>query len=208
MNLHMPIAPFAAASRSIMTEEEEEAKTESGWNSQDSDSESEESDYLSKSSSYRSSVGENETFDSIMISTLNPIQQAMVGRIMDHFWLKFQEWTSNNYKCASGTTPSAYTGSSSDKIPGTTSTQLTSKRNSDDEPTEGGGDKSRAPKRPRNSTKARRERNKALDFACHFKKHNPRKYNIDEFRSCCLGHWGTVGRVKYDLGLRRSIETY
>jgi hypothetical protein len=42
-------------------------------------------------------------------------------------------------------------------------------------------------------------RNKALDFACHFKKHNPRKYNIDEFRSCCLGHWGTVARVKYDL---------
>ncbi|PMD53503.1 uncharacterized protein K444DRAFT_541329 [Hyaloscypha bicolor E] len=124
---------------------------------------------------------------------------------MEHFWLKFQEWTSNNYKHASGTTTSAWTEFHNDNVPGTTSTQLTNKRNSNDEPTEGGGDNSRAPKRPRNKTKVRQERNKALDFACHFKKHNPRKYNIDEFRSCCLGHWGTIARVKEHLYRRHQL---
>jgi hypothetical protein len=208
IDLHVAAAPYRGPSISVMTEGKIESKTESGWSSQESDSESEESDYLSRSISYRSSVGENETLDGIMISTLSPIQQAMVERIMEHFWLKFQEWTSNNYKYTSGTTTSAYTESPDDNVPGKSSTQLTNKRNSDDEPTEGGGDNSRAPKRPRNNTKVRQERNKALDFACHFKKYNPRKYNIDEFRSCCLGHWGTVGRVKYDLGSRRPIETY
>lgn len=191
-----------------MAEEDVEAKSEYGWSSQDSDSESVESDHLNRSSGYRSGAGEYGTLDSIMLSTLSPIQQEMVGRIMEHFWPKLQELTSNNYKHASGTTTSANTELTNDNLQRTTSTQLTNKRNSDDEPAEGGGDNGQAPKRPRHNRKVRQERNKALDFACHFKKHNPRKYNIDEFRSCCLGHWGTVGRVKYDLGSQRSIKAY
>jgi hypothetical protein len=178
MDLNMATAPFPAVSGSIMTEEEIEAKTaktESGWSSQESDSEREESDHLSRSSSYRSSVGENETLNGIMISSLSPLRQGIVDRIMEHFWLKFQEWASSNYKNASGTTTSACTEFPNDNMPGTSSTQLTNKRNGDDEPAEGGGDNNRVPKRPRNNTKARQERNKALDFACPFRKYNPRK---------------------------------
>jgi hypothetical protein len=35
-------------------------------------------------------------------------------------------------------------------------------------------------------------------FACHFRKHNPTKYNFIslQYRSCAMSHWNTIARVK------------
>jgi hypothetical protein len=39
----------------------------------------------------------------------------------------------------------------------------------------------------------------SLRLACPFRKHNPRKYGIQGWRSCALRHWKTVSRVKFVL---------
>jgi hypothetical protein len=45
-------------------------------------------------------------------------------------------------------------------------------------------------------------------FACPFRKHNPRVYNMYKHRSCALSGWNTIARIKYHIWLHYQSAAY
>ena len=57
---------------------------------------------------------------------------------------------------------------------------------------------SRAPKRLKTGSVRAADDNIGLRLACPFRKYDPRKYTIHNYRSCALSSWDSVARVKYE----------
>ncbi|TVY20619.1 Uncharacterized protein LARI1_G001289 [Lachnellula arida] len=137
-----------------------------------------------------------------MGSILNPIKQDLVDRVMDEFWILFdhQEWDSNITTCnntsQSSSTPTSFTTSSSPAP----SKQAERKRQriDDDEGAEDNEDnEDKRSRQPRRSPAPRE--GDGTRFACPFRKHNSRQYNIYNNRVCALNHWRSIARVKEHL---------
>jgi hypothetical protein len=150
--------------------------------------------YLCDFSTERSSQGRTVSF------ILDPVRQDLVNRIMDEFWNLFdQNWDTDFSECTTSTASSsesgAFTGTPSSSAP---SQQIQRKRqrlDDDDGPDDNKDRKSRQPRRlpaPGNEGDGAR-------FACPFRKHDPRQYNIYNNRVCALSHWQSIARVKYVL---------
>jgi hypothetical protein len=131
---------------------------------------------------------------------LDPVRQDLVNRIMDEFWTLFdQNWDTNFSECTTGTASSsdsgAFTGTPSCSAP---SQQIQRKRqrlDDDDGPDDNKDRKSRQPCR----LPAPGGEGDGARFACPFRKHDPRQYNIYNNRVCALSHWQSIARVKYVL---------
>jgi hypothetical protein len=145
---------------------------------------------------------QRETQEILTAPVLDPMKQALVDRVMGEFWLIFnQRWTSNINQCVSGLAGSSDGMSSSGPSTGITSSgafQRKRQRNDEEDELGNGNDdnndkKSRQPRRGPAPPKVLKESSR---FACPFRKHNSRRYNIYNFRACALSHWETIARVK------------
>jgi hypothetical protein len=66
---------------------------------------------------------------------------------------------------------------------------------------------SRAPKRLKTGSVRAADDDIRLRLACPFRKHDPRKYTIQSYRSCALSSWYSIARVKYDTHYVSVMES-
>jgi hypothetical protein len=137
----------------------------------------------------------------IVISTLDPMRQAMVDRVMGEFWMIFnQSWDTGFRECTGG----ASAASSATSFPNGTGT-LTSessssfgprkrRRDDDDFANDKNGKGSGGPD---GSLDPGRGIDEVTRFACPFRKHNSLQYSVYSHPVCALSHWETIARVKY-----------
>jgi hypothetical protein len=131
---------------------------------------------------------------------LTPLKQAMAERIMTEFRVIFnQEWSASVGKCAGGsTTPSLSAKSdpnpSQQKVSNHTGKRI--REHADDKnPDE---DDDRDPKRPRNKKSQPEDRcDSVMKFAYPYRKYDPQKYCIRNWRLCALTPLDSISRVKY-----------
>ncbi|TVY28038.1 Resistance to glucose repression protein [Lachnellula hyalina] len=133
-----------------------------------------------------------------MGSILNPIKEDLVDRVMDEFWILFnhQEWDCNITTCnntSPSSTPTSITTSSSSAP----SKQAERKRQRIDDDEGAEDNEERRSRQPRRSS-APKEGDETR-FACPFRKHNSRQYNIYNNRVCALNNWRSIARVKEHL---------
>lgn len=126
---------------------------------------------------------------------LDPVRQELVDRVMEEFWTLYdQGWDANITKCNDTAPNSSSTASSSTPSSTASSKQVQRKRqriDGDDEPEDSEDKRSRQPRRLPASNGGDGSR-----FACPFRKHNPRQYNIYNNRVCALSNWQSIARVK------------
>jgi hypothetical protein len=127
----------------------------------------------------------------------------MVDRLMKEFWIIFNHtlprWTR---QCPSASSNSASTSrlpSGSDlptttpsgrEIPGRQQGDRRGDEDPDGDPEKNPGGRGKSPEFLPNTDQI------AAPFACPYRKHNPRKYCVADWRSCALGPHKTVARVK------------
>ena len=140
-----------------------------------------------------------EDQDALIQPVLAPLKQAIVERIMTEFWVIFnQEWSASIRKCAgASSTPSPSAKSDPTRSKQRTS-NYTGKRSAEHEddknPDE---DDDRDPKRPKKTKSQPEDRcDSVMKFACPYRKYNPQKYCIKNWRLCALTPLDSVSRVK------------
>jgi hypothetical protein len=139
-------------------------------------------------------------------------KSKLVDRIMQEFWLIFnQDWTSNLRQCnpsnsgsGPGTTSqetfksSTDNGSLKDGSNQTYNQDTTSKRSrqyGDDPPSD--EDDGIGPRLPRRVSRSPENGHDGRKFACPYRKHNRRKYCLPNWRTCALTPQVTVARLKF-----------
>jgi hypothetical protein len=131
-------------------------------------------------------------------STLDPIRQALVDRVMEEFWIIFNHnWDVGFRECAGASSTSSSVPNGSGNLTSESSLPLGSRkrqREDDDLPNDKNGRDYRGPggsiapsSGPEESTR----------FACPFRKHNTQVYSVYSHPICALSHWETISRVKY-----------
>jgi hypothetical protein len=136
--------------------------------------------------------------EKIVAGVLDPMRMALVDRVMDEFWVMFNQGWSSNFAQHAGNSSGTSRLSNPDETSDVTDSRQPSgrKRQRDDEdPGDESGDRNSRPpgKRPSGG----KDSEESIKFACPFRKHNPRKYNIYSHRTCTLSHWDTIARLKY-----------
>ncbi|CZR55765.1 uncharacterized protein PAC_05653 [Phialocephala subalpina] len=141
-----------------------------------------------------------ECEDANVSNFLEPLQQALVDRVMDEFWVIFnQNWDAGVREHA-GTSHASTSSSPSNSAlltsaaPTPASTQQRKRqRDSDKASDDEDGNMSRRPKRSTGPSDDAGDRKR---FACPFRKHDARRYSTYSYRVCALSHWETIARVK------------
>jgi len=103
--------------------------------------------------------------------------------------------TSGSPSSSSSKSASSASGSSSTATPSSISGSSGSKRklSDDDRPSDGSD---RGPMEPIQGSILMPKDQPIIRYACPFRKHNPRKYNMHHYQSCALGSFGSIARVK------------
>jgi hypothetical protein len=146
--------------------------------------------------------------DALIQPVLAPLKQAMVERIMTEFWVIFnQEWSASVRKCAgASSTPSP--SANSDPTPSKQrASKCTGKRSAEhDDDKSPDEDDDRDPKRPKKTKSQLGDRcDSVIKFACPYRKYNPQKYCIRNWRLCALTPLDSVSRVKYVISFYMLI---
>jgi hypothetical protein len=148
-----------------------------------------------------------ESLPKIIEPFLDPMRQALVDRIMEEFWVLFdQEWDTGFVKEAAGVSPPSGSGSSNGSTTSANSMtfppiQRKRQREKKDPPEERNG---RNPRQPGSSVGLSTGCNDSTRFACPFRKHDSRKYSVYSHRVCALSHWETIARVNYAINYSDS----
>lgn len=131
-------------------------------------------------------------------SALNPMQQALVNKIMGEFWTIFnQTWSSGLRQCTAqprGSTNPPQSGGSA--LPNSSSSPSGSRkrqRREDELPDSGNGKKIGGTDDGMDATRSVDE---VIRFACPFRKHEPHLYNVYDHSVCALSSWTSIARVK------------
>lgn len=180
-------------------EESTSLDSETVWSEDDSD-ESEGSFGLISSINVHSPSHQIVVGSSSIRPTLAASKTKLINRLMKEFWILFDQITLTNVVGCTGTSTSI------EAIPSSSSsTSLTSssplkgvKRSLDDGNNQESDDENnRRVKRPKKGPILLNSGNNRPGFACPYRKHNPRKYNVSEWRPCALTPHNTIARVKY-----------
>lgn len=142
--------------------------------------------------------GESNAREESLVSALNPMQQALVDRVMEEFRTIFDHnWRTGLRNCGGEPSNSSEAQNSGViEVPGSLSPLSPRKRRrQDDEPPD--GEKGKGLGGARMPTEIGSDPEAATRFACPFRKHDPRFYNVYSYKVCTLSHWSTIGRVKY-----------
>lgn len=178
-----------------------------------SDDETQYDSYMSDGSMYLelSQPGSDDSAMHLMRPILRPFKQSLMNRLMDQFFEVFnQEWSFNLRKCAgheSTASGSGDTTSDSQNTTGSANSQgRKRKRCNDDEdfPQKNSNDGDPL-KRPVNQADPPKDLQKKIQLACPYREHDRHSYSVDNFRSCVLGYWDSVGRVKEHLYRRHRV---
>jgi hypothetical protein len=129
---------------------------------------------------------------------LVPVKKEVMERIMREFWIIFdQEWAANIQR--RGNSPTNSTGGRTvttpdQALPNTGANKR--KFGADDEwnPDEDDGQGQKRPKK--DIPAAMNSPGFKMKLACPYRKHDPRKYCLDGWRTCALASLTTVARVK------------
>ncbi|KAF4632584.1 hypothetical protein G7Y89_g5539 [Cudoniella acicularis] len=157
-----------------------------------SDCDSEGSDKISDSGYFGNRMDAKAAPD--VKSVLNPVRQELVNNVMGEFWKIFnQEWDSNITSCTNSGSSRGSGGICMDTTSSSRQAQRKRQRIDDNESPEENQDKKRQPRKSQSPNKDSEEITK---FACPFRKHDARTYNIYKYRVCALSHWQTIARVK------------
>jgi hypothetical protein len=167
------------------------------------DSKADENDYgtTEYEESYDStSSGTRELVDESLIQPLIvATKQKLIDRLMEHFWVLLEQMQNTNIVGHASETSSAGAKTASSST--TSSTELSSLKSSkrrlsnDNGADSEEGDQNRCTP-PRKSSAVSDQTKSHRGFACPYRKHNPRKYNIDGWRPCALTPHNTIARVK------------
>lgn len=137
---------------------------------------------------------------------LTPMKRAFVDRLMNEFWVIFDQRMDNKFrKCPNNSTSSAgngsafsSTGSSQHQNTATEKKRSRNRASGDDELP---GDDKRDSKRSRNTPGNAVDMEEDNKFACPYRKHNPRKYCVQytrqRWRHCALKSFPTISRLKF-----------
>jgi hypothetical protein len=133
---------------------------------------------------------------------LDPRKHEMIDRLMEEFWIIFnRNWPIGARLCPGAprnNSPPTSRGVSGSDNPSVTSSgslrgfEGSGKRDKeppDDRPGEGSGEPSNTPESAPNTAEL-------IGFACPYRKRNPRKYCVSDWRPCTLNPLKTVARVK------------
>lgn len=144
-----------------------------------------------------------ENSQGILKETLEPMKREMVDRLMAEFWIIFkQKWQSGTRECGAASRKSTSTSGSAagSKIPAVTQTRENAagprggggqeNENPDENFEKDLGGSGNPPASPSNTDQT------APGFACPYRKRNPRKYCVRDWRACALSPLRTVARVK------------
>ena len=145
----------------------------------------------------------SENQEPLIRDVLDPMKKEIVDRLMEEFWIIFnRNWPTGARLCpaAPGSNcPSTLGGfSRSDNSSGNYSGGRRKayggrgqgdKEHTDDGQEEGSGEPSNPPNSAPNSSEP-------IEFACPYRKRNPRKYCMRDWRSCALNPLKKVARVK------------
>lgn len=142
--------------------------------------------------------------DHLTVSFLCPIKQAMIDRLMEQFWEMFnQEWSSNLTQRGGAPSPNSTAGTggatAGDQSTGGSTNCQGQKRKrdgGDDKPSQSGDNNGSPSKQPLDRFNSPNVPGKKIKLACPYRKHNRRIYSVDNYQSCVLSHWESVGRVK------------
>ena len=129
---------------------------------------------------------------------LDPMRQALVNRVMEEFWVIFnQTWSANITQHAgdSSTAPSFPMGGTGLSGQTTSGTSHRKRQRSDDDEGPPDENNEKRPQQPEKSPKSIDPGDQPR-FACPFRKHNPRRYNVHSHSVCALSSWETIARVK------------
>jgi hypothetical protein len=140
--------------------------------------------------------------ESTLFNVLDPMKKQMVERLMEEFWTIFnRNWPPGARQRPGNPTPDSRAGPSSTfkaqakSHSGGNPRGEQSRGNRDDEDPDDG-----PRKRPRGNGKQPESmpttNEIAPGFVCPYRKRNPRKYCVKEWRSCALNPQKTVARVK------------
>jgi hypothetical protein len=149
-----------------------------------------------------SQPGSDDSAMHLMRPILRPFKQSLINRLMDQFFEVFnQEWSFNPRKCAGhGSTASGSADITSD-IQNTTGSaksqgQKRKRGNDDDDFPQKNSNDGDPLRRPVNQANPPNDLQKKIQLACPYRKHDRHSYSLENFRSCVLGYWDSVGRVK------------
>jgi hypothetical protein len=152
---------------------------------------------------YSALVQRDVEYQSLIGDSLEPVKREMVDRLMEEFWIIFHQKLFTDFrKCPSNPGDSASTsrstfgfefgqGSLAGGNPG--GGQNGDERDDENfgnDPKDGPGGKGTQPEFPPNTDQT------PAVFACPYRKHNPRKYCVRDWRTCALTPHKTVARVK------------
>ena len=140
---------------------------------------------------------------STLFNILEPMKKQIVDGLMEDFWIYFnQNWPSGVQQRpgASSTSASTFGSAAVCIVPARTASDGNSKghqtgggrqdKDPDENNEKGLGGNGKQPESAPNTNQT------APGFACPYRKHNPRKYCVKDWRSCALGAHKTVSRLK------------
>lgn len=134
-----------------------------------------------------------------------PIKQALISRLMDQFFEVFnQEWSFEPRKCAGHEQTTSDTGGPTSGSQNTSNLadlansqgQKRERSNEDDDFPQNNSNDDGPMKWPVDQSIPSKASSKKIQLACPYRKHDRHRYSIGNFRSCVLGYWDSVGRVK------------
>jgi hypothetical protein len=130
---------------------------------------------------------------------LTPAKDIVIDKIMKEFWIIFdQDWAANVQRRGSSPTSSSQDRAESLRQ-GSSSSRATKRKTREDEESEHEDADGRGQKRPRKEpSSSEKPRSPAgnMNFACPYRKHDPRKYCVIRWGPCALTPLKTVARVK------------
>jgi hypothetical protein len=132
-----------------------------------------------------------------MTPILDPARQAMVERVMEEFWVIF-----NQRGPSDGLNQESRSSTIINQTQHATNSRTLQRKRKrqgkedDYEDSDSGSDERHQP--PDKSTPLANGLNTSRSrFACPFRKRDPHRYSIYSHRACALSHWPSIARVKY-----------
>jgi hypothetical protein len=137
--------------------------------------------------------------EEIVPEVLTPIRMGLVDQVMEEFWVMFnQGWSFNFTDHADNSSAGTSRSSNVEETNHDTGARQPSRgKRQREEGNAGDQNGDRNSRTPGKRSSGGKDSEESIKFACPFRKHDPRKYNIYSHRTCTLSHWDTISRLKY-----------
>jgi hypothetical protein len=147
--------------------------------------------------------GEGRQDSSLLEQQFTSTQLNLIDRLMKEFWIIFDHrWQPQSRQRGDAAASPQSTQPASSSSRKTSDSAWTSsksaKRARSSQDGESDNDNDRPSKRKEKEPASRRSSEVPVRFACPYRKHNPKKYSVQIWRTCALTPQTTVARVKYD----------